>query len=432
MTATTLENWSGAVRFAPRQIAAPSSTDEFARLIASAREAGSTVRPRGSMHSFTPLSETNDVLVSLENFKGIDSVDTEKKTAWIKAGTNLFDMNPALHEMGLSMPNLGDIDRQTLAGAISTGTHGTGATLGALASFVTAIEFVAGTGELVRLTQDDDGDTFRAAVVNIGALGIVTRYRLALRDSYKLRAFKAPMRFGEALERMAEFNAQYRHFEFYWFPHTDRTQVKMQQETNDAPTERGVWKFVDNVIVENGLFGAILGVGALAPKTTPSMARLMGSAVSASEEVGWSHKIFCTARYVRFQEMEYGVPAENAAACLRAIEAYVRAEKPAVSFPIEVRFVRADNLSLAPSFGRDNCFIAVHQFKGMAHTEYFRRMETILRDHGGRPHWGKMHTLEAKDLAPLYPEWNFFQAVRNQYDPRRVMSSPYLTRVLGK
>lgn len=432
MSANTVENWSAGVRFSPAEVSTPSSTEEMMRVLEAARRTGRNVRPRGALHSFTPLAETSDILLSLQKFAGIDSVDTTAKTAWIKAGTNLFDLNPALHERGLAMPNLGDIDSQTLAGAFSTGTHGTGLQLGALASFAIAIEFVSGSGELVKLSLAEDGDAFRAAVVNLGALGVVTRYQVALRDSFKLHAHKAPMRFGEVLERFREFNTANRHFEFYWFPHTDRTQIKLQNESQGAPTEKGLWKFIDNVVVENGVFGALLGVGKMLPSSTPSIAKLIGRAVSSSDETDWSYKVFCTVRYVKFQEMEYGVPLENAEAALRALEKYVRTEKPAVCFPVEVRFVKADTLSLAPSFGRDTCFIATHQTRGMSHTEYFGAVERIMRDHGGRPHWGKMHTLTEKELAPLYPEWDLFQAVRNKYDPQRVMSSSYLKRVLGQ
>lgn len=431
MNAKIVENWSGAVRFAPSNVASPDSTEEILRLVTEAHRSGQVVRPRGALHSFTPLSETSDTLLSMSNFAGIDSVDTGSKTAWIKAGTNLFDLNPALHERGLALPNLGDIDSQTIAGAFSTGTHGTGIGLGALASFATAIEFVSGAGELVTLSLKDDGDTFRAAVVNLGALGVVTRYQVSLRDSFKLHAHKAPMRFGEVLERFREFNASNRHFEFYWFPHTDRTQIKLQNETSDPPTKKGLWKFVDNVVVENGLLGALLELGRAVPSSTPRIAKLIAAAVATSDEVDWSYKVFCTARYIKFQEMEYGVPLENAEAALRALEAYVRRESPNVCFPVEVRFVKADNLSLAPSFGRDTCFIAAHQARGADYTDYFRAVEKIMRDHGGRPHWGKMHTLSASELQPLYPEWDLFQATRDKYDPNRVMSSSYMKRVLG-
>lgn len=427
---TPWRNWSGAVRFAPQECVAPTTIEALQSVVSTAAAAGRCIRVAGSGHSFVPLVHTPDTLLSLENLSGVESIGDDHATIW--AGTQLKPLGKTLAGRGYGMLNLGDINKQALAGAVATGTHGTGLTLGSISSQVQGLSLVLANGERLDCSATDNPEVFAAARVALGALGVMARITIKLNKAYKLRLIKQAMPLDECLARANELARSHRHFEFYWIPHSQQTLVKLMDPTDEAESGTLLTSLTE-LVLENGVFGAISRVARMNPRWAPAMARMIAATTKGDDGsmVADCHRAFSTLRLVRFQEMEYELPAERGPDALRELAAFVEHKKILVHFPVEFRYVAADDIWLSPFYQRDCVAISVHQYVGMDHEAYFRGAEAIFRNHGGRPHWGKMHTLTARELAPLYPRWDDFLAVREKLDPRGSFLNPYLRQLFG-
>jgi FAD-linked oxidoreductase len=424
------KNWSGGVSFTPQHLAAPADEDALRALVVETAARGGKLRVVGAGHSFSPLVETPDTLVSLDALAGVREVAAPE--ALIRAGTRLHALGPALAGHGLALENMGDIDTQALAGALATGTHGTGAQLGGLAAQVTGMTLLGADGEFRTCSATQDPDLFHAARVSLGALGVVTAVRMRLVPAFRLKAIKAKAHLDDVLASLEGLLAGNRHFEFFWFPYTDVVQAKYLNLTTDPPTPRGLGQVVDDVVLENGAFWALSELARLAPGLSQAICRLEGAAIGEQTRVDDSWKVFATPRHVRFEEMEYALPRAALPAVVADIRAALARGRYAVNFPIEVRFGAAEDAWLSPAFGRETAYVAVHVYRGMELGPYFEAMEAIFRTHGGRPHWGKRHTLGADELAGLYPRFEDFRALRRKLDPGGMFLNGHLARVFGE
>jgi len=424
-------NWSGTVRTMPRHVAYPTGVDEIAALVQSCAKEGKGIRVIGAGHSFTPLVETGDVLLSLDHLAGVEPVDESTRSVWIWAGTRLKDISEALHKQGWAQENLGDIDVQSIGGAIGTGTHGTGIRFGSLSTQLLEAQVVTASGELLTCSEEQNRELFKALQVSLGMLGIVVKVRIRVVPRTVLHYRSMRLSMDECFDRLAELRDHHDHFEFFWFPHTDTVQVKLLDETDEKPSENRFWQQVNQLVMENAFFGMMSEGCRILPGLCKPVSRLSARFVPTGENVAYSHELFATQRLVRFNEMECSVPAERMEEVVREIRAKVAAEKHAVHFPVECRYVKGDDIWLSPAYGRDSAYIAVHMYKGMAHETYFRDVEDIFRKHGGRPHWGKMHTRTAEELAGLYPMWDAFRKVRQQVDPAGLFLNDYLRRLFA-
>ncbi|NUN99375.1 MAG: FAD-binding protein [Saprospiraceae bacterium] len=416
----TVQNWAGNVRFKPQKYILPEHPEEIANLILRAAEEGKKIRTVGSGHSFSPLIQTQDWLLSLDRMQGLVSVSEASAMATVKAGTKLYALGELLFQKGLAMENLGDIDRQSLAGALTTGTHGSGTGFGILATQVEELTLTDGCGERHVCSRTQDPLLFRAALVSMGLLGIITELKLRLEPAYRLHYIHRKANLEQTLENLEDYKSNNRNFEFYWFPHSKAVQLKLVNRTEAPPRNNGAMRWINDVLVENAAFGALSRYARLFPGQAMSVSRLCGNLISNGERVDWSHRIFATARLVPFVEMEYNIPAEAFIEALREMEAAIHKHKFAVHFPVECRWAKADDLLLSPANGRDSAYIAVHMYKGMPYKAYFETLEAIFKAHGGRPHWGKMNTCTASDFQRMYPDWNHFMAIRERMDPRRI------------
>jgi FAD-linked oxidoreductase len=424
------QNWSGSVRCKPRELARPRNVEELAALIGEYGKAGRRVRVMGSGHSFTPLVESADVQLSMEGLTGITGVDEARGTVTVLGGTPLKWLGDALLERHLAQENLGDIDVQTITGAISTGTHGTGVGFGTLATQVAGLTLVTASGEVRELSPERDPDVFKAAQVSLGALGVLAAVTLRVVPAKRLHYATRREKLPHVMERLEGYKRDNSHFEFFWFPYTQQTQAKFTNETEAQPTGSNVWSEFNRVVMENGVFGALSGMSRRMPFLSRTVSKISAAGIASTSAVDYSHRIFATPRVVRFQEMEYNLPAERFPAAIADIQALLKRRKFAVHFPIECRFVRGDDIWLSPAYARDSAYIAVHMYKGMPYRDYFQAMEEIFLAHEGRPHWGKMHTLDAARLAARYPHWDDFRRVRAALDPDGVFLNDYLRRLL--
>jgi FAD-linked oxidoreductase len=428
----TWRNWAGNQKANPLSIEAPKSVSELSAIVSRASEQGQKVKAVGSGHSFTSAAATNGRMIRLENLNGILHVDHSSCQVTVGAGTRLSDLNMLLHTEGLALANLGDIAYQTVAGAISTSTHGTGKALTGLAGQVVAMKLIDGQGEIIECSKTLNPQIFDVARVSVGALGIITEYTLQAVPSFRLRALEQPMRLDDVLENAHDLASAHDHFEFFWIPHTKWALTKRNNRTEDElqPLPR-VKGWIDKTFMENYAFGALCRVGRARPSLIPRLATALPSSGSR-EYVDQSFKIFASPRIVRFYEMEHALPVEALVPALKEIRAMVDRKGYLLNFPVEVRFTKGDDVPLSTAYGRDSAYIAVHVYKGMECEPFFRDVEDILREYDARPHWGKMHYRDAEELSKLYPRWDEFIALRNQLDPQRTFSNAYSDTVFGK
>ncbi|HLH83166.1 MAG TPA: D-arabinono-1,4-lactone oxidase [Trebonia sp.] len=430
----TWQNWAGTATAEPSRWYWARTAEAIAEAVKDAASAGLTVRALGSGHSFTPAAATSGAALDLSGWTGVISADAQTGLVTVRSGTTIRALNAALDVLGLAMPNLGDIDAQTIAGAISTGTHGTGARLGGIATQVAALELVLADGSVVSCSPQQRPDLFAAARVGLGALGVISTVTLRCVPAFTLAADERPMPLAEVTARFAEFAADNDHFEFYWFPYGRNALVKRNNRDGGAAAPRmAAWRrYWEYEVLENAAFGALCRAGRAVPRLIKPLNRLAAAALSTRSYSDVSHRVFVTPRRVRFVESEYAVPRDAVLDVLAELRGGVPRLADPVMFPVEVRVAAADDIWLSTAYGRDSAYVAVHQYAGLPYQEYFRLFESIAAAAGGRPHWGKMHTLDAERLAALYPRFADFLRVRDETDPERRFANPYLDRVFGR
>ncbi|HEX9036283.1 MAG TPA: D-arabinono-1,4-lactone oxidase [Ktedonobacterales bacterium] len=424
-------NWSGSVAFQPKEIVTPRSLEELARVVGHYGNAGRHIRVTGAGHSFTPLVRSDDVLISMAGLQGITAADPQAGTVSVLGGARLKALGDELLRRGLAQENLGDIDVQTITGAISTGTHGTGVSFGSISTQVVALKLVTASGELLELSEERQPEYFKAAQVSLGALGVIAEVTLRVVPAKRLHYQTRRERLDSVLDNLERYKHENSHFEFFWLPYTDWTQAKFTNETDEQPTSANLWTDFNRVVIENGVFWALSEGARIAPPLSKTVSAISAWGIAPTTAVDYSHRIFATPRAVRFQEMEYNVPAESFVPIMRELQALITRRGYHVHFPIECRFVRGDDIWLSPAYQRDSAYLAAHMYKGMRYEEYFREVEHIYQCYDGRPHWGKMHTLDAATLASRYPRWSDFQRVRAELDPQGVFLNDYLRRLFG-
>lgn len=392
-------NWSGSVQCAPTHIVEPQTEAE---LVAAVRASAATVRTRGTGHSFTPLCHTDDLLISLDRYQGVVSVNQDAMTATIRAGTKLYQLGAPLLEAGMAMANMGDIDRQSIAGAISTGTHGTGRTLGSISTQVAALRLITAQGDILDCSAETEPDIFSAAQVSLGALGVIAEVTLQLLPAYRLHEKTWAEPFEQCMAQLEERIAQNRHFEFFWLPQQDLCAMKTLNGTDLAQLPHPAAK----------------------PQVEGRLARYIGE-----ERIDWSYRIFPSERNVKFNETEFALPSHHGPHCLAELRTLMQRKYPEVAWPIEYRTLAADSIWLSPAYARETVTISVHQAAELPHRPFFDDVEAIFRNYGGRPHWGKIHTHRATELAALYPQWDAFLTVRSQLDPQGRFLNAYLRQL---
>ncbi len=424
-------NWAGNQVCAPTEIVHPSTEAELADAVARAAAAGRRVKVVGSGHSFTGAALTDGTQIVLDRYGRVLDADPVTGLVTVEAGITLRRLNAELARRGLAMPNLGDVQYQTISGALSTATHGTGITHGNLATRIRAMRLVTGDGSVLECSREVEPEVFHAARVGVGALGAISTVTLECVPAFDLHAVEAPERLDGLLADIDTHVEGNDHFEFYWVPHTGWALTKRNNRTTRSPARRPMWREVyEDVVVSNWVFGALCRVGRMRPQAIPRLMRAVPN-TGPVDYVDRSDRIFTSPRHVRFYEMEYAVPRADGPEALQRVRDLVHRSGLFLSFPVEVRFVAADDIPLSPAHGRETCYIAVHVYRGMEYHQYFSGVEAIMDDYGGRPHWGKLHFQTAETLAPRYPEWDKFQQVRARLDPTGTFANAYLDRVFG-
>jgi len=431
-TAATWRNWAGDERCRPAAVARPGSIEEISEAIARAAGQDRRIRVAGAGHSFSDVALTDGVQLRLEELTRVLDVDRASGLVRVQAGITISELNLRLAEHGLALENLGDVDAQTIAGAICTATHGTGAKLRNISAQVSELTLVLADGSTMQCSEERDPEVFRAARVGLGALGVVAEVTLGCVPAFTLRGVDAPAPLAETLERFEELALGNDHFELFVFPHAGVALTRTNNRTEEAPRPRGrVSAYANDVLLTNHAFGLICRAGRRFPGRIPQLNRLVTRLAGSSERIDRSDRIFASPRSVRFTEMEYALAREHTPEAVRRVMALVPARGFAVPFPIEVRTVAADDAFLSTAAGRDSGYVAVHMYEGMEWEPYFRAVEAIMDELGGRPHWGKRHFQTAQTLRGRYPDWDRFQAVRARLDPEGRFANAWTDRILG-
>ncbi|MBO9578911.1 MAG: FAD-binding protein [Microbacteriaceae bacterium] len=431
---TTVVNWGRSASARPAEIVHARSVDEVVAVVRRARERGLPVKAIGAGHSFTDAALTDGVLLDVSAIDGVLAVDAARGRVVLGAGTNLHQLPALLAPHGLALANMGDIDRQTLAGATSTGTHGTGARFGGLATQLTAVTLVTAAGELLRVSESEHAELLPAVRLGIGALGVLVEVEVQCVPAYLLHAVERPAPFDEVLDGFLETAAANDHYEGYWWPSTATISTKTNTRLPaDAPYRplSALANWWEDEAMGSGALWLVSALGLAVPAVTPRINRLVASVYGNREFTAPSYEVFTSPRRVRFKEMEYALPAEALPAAVRELRRVIDERGWRISFPVELRVAAADENWLSTAYGRPSAYVAVHRYHREDHSAYFAAAEAILRAHDGRPHWGKLHTRTAADLAPAYPRFGDFLAVRDRLDPERVFANAYTRRVLG-
>lgn len=437
MSAHAWSNWSGSATSCPSEILQPASEQEVVAIVERASRAGQRVKAVGAGHSFTALAATDGMLVNLDRIAGLVAVDRELMTARIRAGTRLRDIPGLLQPHGLALANQGDVDPQSLAGAISTGTHGTGLGHTGFAGMVRSFRIVTPDG-MARHAHPEaaglEGRLFELARVSLGAFGIVTEVEIDVVDTFILEASEH----AEPLDGViADFENLARgadHFEYYWFPRTDiactkyNTRLPASETPHPVPTWR---KVVADEAMNNGLFGAMCQVASVIPPLSRPLAQLSARFLAQRDYSDYAHNVFVSTRRVRFNEMEYAVDLADATAVLSEVRATFNRSDQQVIFPIEVRATAADSVPLSTAKGRESCYIAVHRFHRDDHEALFAQIEPIFKAAGGRPHWGKLHTLGFEELSARHEDLADAAQLRAEVDPAGMFVNDAVRRVFG-
>jgi FAD-linked oxidoreductase len=427
-------NWSRSASGSPVHVARPTSVDEVVAVVQTAAERGLAVKAVGAGHSFTDIAATPGVLIDLTNLRGLLGVDAARGRVRLAAGTHLWELPELLKPHGLALQNMGDIDRQTIAGATSTGTHGTGLSFGGLAAQLTAVTLVTGTGEVLRVDESNRPELLPAVRLGLGALGILVEVEVQCVPAFLLRAVEHPAPLEEVLDSWQERARAADHFEFYWWPHTAVAMTKANTRMPGDTPHRLAGRFgnwVEERLLQNEALRASQALGHAIAPLVPPLNRLSTKAYGDREITAPSYDIFTSPRLVRFRESEYAIPFETLPQALRDVRGLVERNGWRISFPVEVRAAAPDENWMSTAHGRPSAYIAVHRYFRDDPTDYFRAFDALMRTYDGRPHWGKMHFRAADDLRPAYPRFDDFLAVRDELDPDRRFANRYLDRVLG-
>ncbi len=429
---TAWHNWAGDERCRPARRSCPASIEQLAGALASARRDGLRVRVAGSGHSFSDIVLTDGLLIGMERMRKVIDVDRSSGLVRVQAGITIHELSRELAAHGLALENLGDIDVQTLAGAISTATHGTGGRLRNIPSQVVALTLVLADGSTVSCSQTEQPELLRAARVGLGALGVLAEVTLRCVPAFTLRGVDSPAPLEEVLGDFEQRVRENDHFEFFVFPHARTALTRTNNRVEEPPRPRGrASAYLNDVLLTNHAFGLACRAGRRAPSQIPRLNRLVTRLAGSETRIEDSFEIFASPRLVRFTEMEYALPRERTPEAVREVMEMIPRRGFAVPFPIEVRAVAADDAMLSTAAGRDSGFVAVHMYEGMEWRPYFEAVAAIMDGLDGRPHWGKRHFQTAPGLRPRYPDWDAFQALRARLDPEGLFANAWTERVLG-
>ncbi|AWE07404.1 FAD-linked oxidase [Lysinibacillus sp. 2017] len=426
-------NWSESYLAYPSRFFAPHTVEEVCQIVKEQALLNRTIRVTGAAHSFSPVAMPEQTALTLHHLRGLISIDKEAHTATFYAGTYLYEVGPILAEYGLALINMGDIQQQTLAGAISTGTHGTGITLGSFASMVTRWGIVTGEGDYLEHDRGEDALT-EALHVSVGMLGILVKVTIQVIPLYSLAYTSERHDFHSEIQNFQQTIRENRNVEWFYFPGSNQIQVKKMKQV--APQQQPkIQKIIDqakNQALENGLFYVASELCKRKPSLSLAVSRIASNLVGGEARTGISYEIYPSPRNVKFVETEYAISIDQFEACMEEVHAMFLRKEFDVHFPIEVRTTAGEMGYLSPTQGLESTFLAFHMYKGMNESPYFNWIRNMMVKYDGRPHWGKMNNYDDQNIEQFYPNAAKFNEQRKQLDPYNVFLTTYFKNIFDK
>lgn len=424
-------NWSGTVGCEPNHCAEPVTLEEIQAEVVRAADEGQRLRVIGSGGSFSPLCATDDNHMSLRHFTGIESVDVQRSRVWVRAGTTLQKLGTELANLELALENTPSWDRATIAGAIATGSHGSGLAFGNLATLVTGLRLVMADGTLRSCSREQHPELFDAARISLGALGVITHVELQCIDHYRLCVRSKRASFGETLTRLTDRRREHRNFELHWFAYANMVRQRYTDEVRDAPSSAFTPHGARVLFHEQVVLRSLRTLARRSPQAAEYAGKLLADGIPPDSTVRNAEDAYRVPRRTRVEHLEYALPLDAADSCLRQLDRMLHAMAFRVHVPIEIRFVRADSAWLSPHYQRDSICISLPAYGDVPHADYYAAATEIFDRVDGRPHWAGAHDKTAGELRGLYPRFDDFCALRAELDPRGLFLNSHLSRVLG-
>jgi L-gulonolactone oxidase len=426
-------NWVGNQSCRPQSFHRPKREEDLIALVRRAGQEGKRIKVVGAGHSWTPLALCDDHLATLDDYARVLHVDAEQRRVKVQAGIRLEALSGAMRSAGLAFPVLGTVKFQSIAGAVSTATHGTGLKFGSVSSLVVELELITASGDVMRCSREENADLFAAARCGLGVLGLISTVTLQCEPAFRLRSVERRADLAATLHDLDRLLESNDHFKLWWFPHTQTCLTFEQNRTADACSRSALQRWWSDIAVRNGLVQPLMLASIAAPRITPAAVRFFtGLTPRRVEFVDHSAEVFYHPTYIRHWETEYSIPREHAAAAVERLTRWVNSHRSLrVNMPVDVRFVRGEDIWLSPASGRDSVYLGVLQHRRLPYEEYFRGFEDLMDEYGGRPHWGKMHTKSAVQLKKLYPRFDDFLSLRERLDPGGMFLNGHLKHVLG-
>lgn len=428
-------NWGRSAQSRPSGVEQPGTEDQLLALLRAAHREGRRVKVVGGGHSFTDIAATDGTLISLDRLQGLTRVDPVSGLVSLLGGTRVWRISDALEPYGLALANMGDIDRQSIAGALATGTHGTGLGFTGYSGMLRSVRIALADGTVLTASAQQHPELFQAARVGLGAIGVLLEVTLQCVPAFTVSAAEHPEPLEHMIESFVQRSREVDHLEFYWFQHTQLAATKSNMRQEAGVSRRPLTRrqhLLDDELLGNGGLRLLCEAGRAIPRAVPALSRFAATAMGDRQYSDRSDRIFVSPRRTRFREMEYAVPLEDFEEVFREVMAAVNGCGSGITFPVEVRTAGADDTWLGTASGRESAYFALHRFVKEDHVPFFAAVEPILRAAGGRPHWGKIHTMDAPDLARVYPRFEDFRRVRAQMDPGGMFANAYLDRVMGR
>ncbi|WP_407265642.1 D-arabinono-1,4-lactone oxidase [Tenacibaculum maritimum] len=425
-----MKNWSENQQWNPKQFLQPSTEKEIIEIVSEAIKNQRKIRIYGSKHSFSSLNNTDDICLNLDNYQGIVKINEANNYVTVRGGTKLYKLTSLLASYGFAMENMGDVDKQSIAGAIGTGTHGTGIKLGSISTQVVAIKFINGLGETVYCSEHENRELFKCLQISLGVFGIITEVTLKCVANYKLKLEKKSELLTDVLTNLEALNKNNRNFEFYWLPYTNSVQTKYSNITDKEEDKDSFLNYFNDIIIENYVFKLLCNSAKWFPKLNTTVAKISSNFLSNTTKIKDSKNVYATPRLVKFTEMEYNVPIEAYKEAMKDIVNCIYRKKFNIHFPIENRFVQKDDIYISPAYQRESAYIACHVYKGKEYKKYFEALEEIFSKYEGRPHWGKIHYKKAEYFYEKYPMFGVYNEQRKRQDPEEIFLNENLRNIL--
>lgn len=429
------KNWSGTVTCTPLQTFYPKSIEEVVLLVRRTKNAGKYLRIVGSGQSFSSLVHTDQVLLSLEELAGIEQLDTEQGTITVYGGTIIQEILTEAASVGYTLENVGTMHEQSIAGAISTGAHGTGIKYGALATQVLAFTIVTAEGKLLECSPSYNTEVFKAAQLSLGLIGVIVKATMRITPLYPLREHRYTIGFDELPAQYEPLAKKHRHVSLYWHPYTDTVQVRTLDRTEEhlATEEEPLDTDEEHPVRNKGSFERLAlrlfsWIIRFYPQLTKHISRWYAHIATSVETVTYCEGEAFYAPVIVYNEMEYYLPIEHIPAVMMAIRDTIEQGQLPVHLPIAIRFVQEDDIWLSPAYERTSAAIAISIGKGMPYENVFKAIEAIFHQYGGRPHWGKIHTLTPEQVRVMYPKWDAFVHLRTLFDPYETLGNSYVNK----